>query len=80
MKPDGIDDHADSIRFFLWIPDSFPQNGFPSGIRVNFRTVPSKSDFHPVYRSNSGQFPKFFFSIRSVIRTGFEFDIYQSYS
>ena len=32
MKPDGIDDHADSIRFFLWIPDSFP----PKRISIRF--------------------------------------------
>lgn len=47
MKPDGIDDHADSIRFFLWIPDSSLQIGFPSGLQIKFRTVPKIFLFHP---------------------------------
>ena len=79
MKPDGTAAHADSIQFFPLLPDSSARSGFPSGIRGKIRTVLPKVGFHPESGAKSGQFPKFFISIRSVNRTGFEFDIHQPY-
>ena len=79
QNPDSSVRNRFSIRNRRQTPDSSVRSGFPSGIGGKIRTVLSEADFHPESGAKSGQFPKFFISIRSVNRTGFEFDIHQPY-